>query len=182
MKIAVMGYSGSGKSTLAAKLAQYHSFPLLHLDKVHWLAGWKPRDLESQRDILQKFMEENSSWVIDGNYTKNHYDKRLEEADLVILMLFGRAACLAGAAKRRSKYNNRSRPDIAHGCEEKLDGEFIRWILFGSRNKKQRERYAEIVKKYPEKTVVIKNRRRQRAFEGSYFCNGQDQRDADPGL
>ncbi|MFQ7701734.1 MAG: DNA topology modulation protein FlaR, partial [Christensenellaceae bacterium] len=41
MKIAVIGYSGSGKSTLANALGEYYGAEVLHLDCVHWLAGWR---------------------------------------------------------------------------------------------------------------------------------------------
>lgn len=41
MKVSVIGYSGSGKSTLAKKLSEISDVPLLYLDKVRFLPGWK---------------------------------------------------------------------------------------------------------------------------------------------
>ena len=46
MKVALIGYSGCGKSTLGKLIAEKYSLPIQHLDKVHWLPGWKERELE----------------------------------------------------------------------------------------------------------------------------------------
>ena len=46
MKILIMGYSGSGKSTLAGYLGKKYGIPVLHLDHVFWLPGWKARPRE----------------------------------------------------------------------------------------------------------------------------------------
>lgn len=46
MKIAILGYSGSGKSTLARRLGEQYGIPVLHLDRVQFLPGWRERDPE----------------------------------------------------------------------------------------------------------------------------------------
>ena len=74
MKIAIIGYSGSGKSTLARKLAEHYNTPVLHLDAVHHLPGWQERDTESEKAIIGAFLDKNDSWVIDGNYSRDHYE------------------------------------------------------------------------------------------------------------
>ena len=74
-KIQIIGFSGSGKSTLAGILAERLSLPVLYLDTVYWLPGWKERSREEQSEILGKFLADHPhGWVIDGNYRKNHYD------------------------------------------------------------------------------------------------------------
>ena len=79
-KIQIIGFSGSGKSTLAGILAERLSLPVLYLDTVYWLPGWKERSREKQSEILGKFLADHpDGWVIDGNYRKNHYDERMEE-------------------------------------------------------------------------------------------------------
>ena len=48
---------------------------------------------------------------------------------------------------------------MAAGCNEKMDWEFIQWILWKGRSKTARERYRNIQSKYPDKVIVIKNQR-----------------------
>ena len=48
---------------------------------------------------------------------------------------------------------------MAEGCTEKLDKEFVSWILRDGRQKKQKTRYKMVKEKYGDKVVVIKNQR-----------------------
>lgn len=77
MKTLILGTSGSGKSTLAQTLGAQRSAPVLHLDAVHFLPGWKERPLEQEREMVTCFLDENPSWVMDGNYTKTCMARRL---------------------------------------------------------------------------------------------------------
>lgn len=166
MKIALIGHSGSGKSTLAKKLSEKYRVPVLYLDTVHWLPGWQEREREDEYAIVKAFLDENpEGWVIDGNYTKLLRERRLEEADKIIYMSFNRVSCLWRAAKRRKKYAGRSRDSMTEGCNERLHGEFIKWILFDSRTKERMEKFNSVLSEYPEKTVVIKSQRALVRFE-----------------
>ncbi len=93
-RIAIIGYSGSGKSTLAQRLGRKYRCKVLHLDCVHWLPGWKERDNSEEKAIIADFLNKNKNWVIDGNYSKNHYWRRLDKATDIIYMAFGRGICL----------------------------------------------------------------------------------------
>ena len=169
MKIAIIGYSGSGKSTLAKHLAAKHETDVLYLDTVHWLPGWNERSREEKEKIVEDFLNTHGSWVIDGNYSKLLYDRRMEEADQIIFMAFNRFACLYRAHKRHKAYKGRSRESITEGCDEKMDLEFIKWILHGGRSKKAKARYNSVIEKFGDKVTVIKN---QRQLEGFYKENG----------
>ena len=48
---------------------------------------------------------------------------------------------------------------MAEGCNEKMDWEFVKWILWEGRTKQAKERYKKIQKMYPEKIIVIKNQK-----------------------
>ena len=159
MKIAIMGYSGSGKSTLARELAEIYSADILHFDTVQFLPNWEGRNLDEKKKITEEFMDTHESWIIDGNYSKLFYDRRMEEADEIILLLFNRFACLHRAYCRYRQYKNTTRPDMAQGCNEKLDFEFIKWILWDGRKKSAKERYQKVISEYGNKTVVIKNQK-----------------------
>jgi len=164
MKIAVMGYSGSGKSTLAQTLGRYYHIPVLHLDSVHFLPDWQEREPGDEQQIVQDYLNVQSDWVIDGNYTKLSYERRLESADQIVLLLFGRLRCLYRAYRRYLVFRGKSRPDIAEGCPEKMDWTFARWILRDGRRKPARERYRRIRETYREKTVVLTSQRQLDKF------------------
>ena len=164
MKVAIIGYSGSGKSTLARKFGQFYHAEVLHLDQVHHMPGWKERDYESARKIVSDFLDEHSSWVIDGNYGKLLFERRIEEADIIIMLLFNRFSSLLRAWKRYRTYKGKSRPDMAEGCPEKMDAEFIKWILFDGRTKSTRNHYRKIKLQFPDKVIILKNQRQIDAF------------------
>lgn len=119
MKIAILGTSGSGKSTLAQTLGATYHAPVLHLDTVHFLPGWVERPLDEENAIVRRFLDTHESWIIDGNYTKTCYDRRLEEADQIIVLCFGRFTCLSRVLKRWWKNRGKVRSSSAPGCEEK---------------------------------------------------------------
>jgi adenylate kinase family enzyme len=87
------------------------------------------------------------------------YERRMEEADIIILLLFNRFSCLYRAYCRYIRYKNTTRPDMAEGCKEKFDLEFVKWILWDGRRKKKKERYKGLVSQYGDKAVVIKNQK-----------------------
>ena len=48
---------------------------------------------------------------------------------------------------------------MTDGCAEKMDAEFVRWILWDSRKRARRKKFKDLLFRYPEKTAVIKNQR-----------------------
>jgi len=159
MKIAIIGYSGSGKSTLARKLAEFYHIPVLHFDRVQFRPNWEIRPQASKEIMTKTFLDLHKDWVIDGNYSKLFFERRMEEADVIILLLFNRISCLHRVTRRYLKYKNSTRSDMADGCKEKLDREFVKWVLWDGRSKTARQRYQNVVSQYPEKTIVLKNQR-----------------------
>ena len=104
MKIAIIGYSGSGKSTLARKLAERYNIPVLHFDRVQFRPNWEIRPQKSKEVMTKAFLDLHSDWVIDGNYSKLSFERRMAEADVIILLLFGRFSCLYRVTHRYLKY------------------------------------------------------------------------------
>ena len=49
-------------------------------------------------------------------------------------------------------------------CEEKIDAEFVRWILHDGRTKQKWAKMERIGEKYPEKYVLIRNQRELDGF------------------
>ena len=159
MKIAVLGYSGSGKSTLARELGELYGVPVLHLDTVQFLPDWKIRPQDEQLEIVRRFMDENGGWVIDGNYSNLLQERRLEEADRVVMLLFNRFASLRRVVRRYRTYRGKNRPDMAEGCGEKLDAEFLWWILWRGRTREKRSGFERKRKLCGDKCAVLKNQR-----------------------
>ena len=164
MKIAVLGFSGCGKSTLARKLGEKYQLPVLHLDSVQFAANWVERELEDKLRDAAVFMDSHDSRVMDGNYSNLLQERRLEEADRIIMLELNRFVCLWRILKRWLTYKGSSRPDMAAGCEEKVDWEFLRWVLHDGRTKKRKAHMNEIARRYPNKCVRIRTRKEQKAF------------------
>jgi adenylate kinase family enzyme len=164
VKIAILGYSGSGKSTLAKKLSELYGVPVLYLDTVQFLPGWELRDREEARSLVRDFMQSNQSWVIDGNYRSFLQPERLEQADVILFLNFPRFVCLWRAFSRDFRNKNTSRESMANGCIEKIDAEFVWWILHQGRTKAIRQRYCGMVADYRDKTHIFKNQRQVDAY------------------
>lgn len=165
MKIAIIGHSGSGKSTLARKLSEKYDLPVLHFDAVQFRPNWEIRPQPSKEIMTKVFLDLHSDWVIDGNYSKLSYERRMEEADVIVVMLFNRLNCLWRVTKRYVTYKNKTRPDMGPGCKEKLDWEFIKWILRDGRSQSAKDRYSWVISRYGDKVIVIKNQRQLNAVE-----------------
>ena len=136
MKIAVIGYSGAGKSTFSAQMGEKYGCPVLYLDTVNFLPGWEERDGDEGRKLVREFMKTNSSWVIDGNYERFYQKRRLAEADRIYFFDFPRYVCFYQAFHRFLTFRNKCRDSMAEGCEEKLDLEFMKWILWDGRTRR----------------------------------------------
>ena len=159
MKISIIGYSGSGKSTLCRILSEHYGISKLHLDSVQFADNWEVRPQAIKYDEVEKFLDANDEWVIDGNYSLLLKERRIEEADLIIFMDFNRFNCLYRCFRRYLKYRNTSREDIGANCNEKIDSEFMAWILWDGRTSEKKRNYSDICEKYRDKLVVIRNQK-----------------------
>jgi adenylate kinase family enzyme len=158
MKIAIIGYSGSGKSTLAKRLAQELGIEPLYLDRVHFLPNWAEREPEAAREIVREEMAK-VDWVIDGNYRYLLREERLRDSDEIIWLNYPRLICLMRALKRYRDFRGKTRESATDGCSERMNWEFLWWILHKGRTRAMLRGYQEVVRRYPEKTAVIRNDR-----------------------
>ncbi|HEX8047829.1 AAA family ATPase [Rhizobium sp.] len=126
-RILVMGCSGGGKSTLSQKIAKRFDLSYVSIDRdVLWLPGWKQRDKMEQRSIIaERILGER--WIMDGT-NPSTFDIRLPRTDIVIWVRMPRLLCLWGAVSRWLKWVGRTRPEMAPGCPEKIDWEFLQFI------------------------------------------------------
>ena len=160
-RILIIGSGGSGKSTLARQLGEKTGLPVVHLDKLFRHPGWVE---SSKEEIDAKIMQAISEprWILDGNYNRT-LPKRLEKCDTVIYLDFSRFACLMGVVKRILTTFGTVRPDMAEGCPERFDWEFLRWVWNFSR--KHREKYYRMLNETEGiEKIVLKNRRAVKQF------------------
>lgn len=163
MKINIIGYSGAGKSTLTKYLGQYYDCPYLFLDTINFIDHWQERDHDEAIKIVENFMT-NDSYVIDGNYKKFLYDKRMANTDYIIFLNFNRFTCLYRAFKRYLKYRGQTRESSGANCNEKFDFEFFMWIIKDGRSKTIKKGYRQLAKQYPSKFIEIKNQKQLNHF------------------
>ena len=149
MKIAIMGYVGSGKSVLARNLAKKLGIPKLELDDIAFDLNWKPVDREKILPDIRKLMDQDS-WIIDGNYDDLLQSQRLEMADKIIFVMLPRIQCLLRSLRRTKERK-------AAGYRNDINPWFIRFLLFGCRNRERRNRYQCIMQQYPDKIVVLRS-------------------------
>ena len=160
-RIQIMGCSGAGKSTLARRLGEKTGIPVVHIDRIFWKSGWVE---SSKEEIDMKILTaaEEPRWIMDGNYTRT-LPQRLEKCDLVIYLDFPRWFCICSILGRYLQNMGRVRPDMAEGCPEKVDWEFLAWVW--AYNKKHRAKFYEMFEAMPrEKVVILKNRRQVHRF------------------
>jgi adenylate kinase family enzyme len=125
-RVLVIGIPGAGKSTFARALADKTGLPLIHLDKEFWRPGWTvtPR---SQWWPRVSELAAGERWLIEGNYASSLH-LRLPRADTVLWFDYPTVKCLRRVLWRVASCHGQVRPDMAPGCPERLDGEFLRYV------------------------------------------------------
>jgi adenylate kinase family enzyme len=125
-RILVIGSGGSGKSTVATRLGALLNLEVSHLDKFFWQPGWVKPATEDWVQTVTELMNRDS-WILDGNYSGT-LELRFQKCDTIIFLDLSRWLCLWRIVRRVLRYRNDLRPDMAEGCQEKLDLEFVRWV------------------------------------------------------
>lgn len=158
MKISILGYSGSGKTTLAKKLGEALNLPIFHLDRIHFMEGWKPKKYQSILEEVQEILALDH-WVMDGNYSNYLFQQRLDDADVIVYLDFNRFLCFRRAFKRYLLFRGQTREDLTPGCEEKFDLEFAWWILYKQRSRRKRQAMKKKLAPYQDKLIYLRNPR-----------------------
>jgi adenylate kinase family enzyme len=125
-KVLVIGSGGAGKSTFSRRLGEILDLEVIHLDALYWHAGWVETPKPEWRRRVAELVGRDS-WIMDGNYSGT-FDIRFEACDTVIFLDVARQVCAWRLLKRKVMYHGGGRPDIARGCDEQFDLEFLRWV------------------------------------------------------
>ncbi len=150
-RVLIIGSGGAGKSTFSRRLHAVTGLPLHHLDRLYWQPGWIGLPKPVWIDTLRKIIAEDE-WIMDGNYDGT-LDVRLPACDTVVFLDMPRLLCLYRVVRRRLAHRGTNRPDMAAGCDEKIDREFLAWIwnyrkIDGAKIERLLERHGT------EKTIV----------------------------
>ena len=130
-RVLVLGSPGSGKATFARQLAAPLGLPVFHLDQIYWSPGWVETPPEQFRAV-QRALVRGERWIIDGEYGPT-LELRLAAADTVVVLDLPRTVCAWRIVKRVLIYGRGAgpvRPDLAPGCPERFDGEFVGFLRY----------------------------------------------------
>jgi len=124
-RIIVFGNSGSGKSTYAAHLAREEGLVHLDLDTLVWEPGKVavPRPTSVVQADLQRFLDAEKRWVIEGCYSEWVEVASAQCTELVLLNP-GEATCVAHCRARpweSHKYRSQEEQD-------KMLGFLLDWV------------------------------------------------------
>jgi len=161
-RIVIIGSGGAGKSTLARRLGEITGIEVIHLDQLYWQPNWAKPSKDEWKQTVAEILKRDS-WILDGNFGGT-METRLEACDTAIFLDFSRFVCLYRILKRRLTYRRTNRPDMAEGCNEKIDLEFLGWIWnFASTTKPKIEERLQKIEH--EKTVIrLKSAREVESF------------------
>jgi adenylate kinase family enzyme len=126
-RVLVIGSGGAGKSHFARALGARTGLPVTHLDELYWRPGWVPEERDAWAARIATLLA-SPVWILDGNFGGT-LAQRLAACDTVVFLDVPRLVCLRRVLLRWWNHRGRSRPDMAPDCPERLDVEFVRWIL-----------------------------------------------------
>ncbi|MBK1791707.1 hypothetical protein [Persicirhabdus sediminis] len=148
-RVSIIGCCGAGKSTLSHTLSAISGLPIVHLDTEFWGEGWTLPDLAEFRERTTSLYQADR-WIIDGHYFST-LDNRLKRSDTVYHLDYPTHICLLRALSRTFTGFGKVRPDCAAGCPERLNLEFILYII--RYRKKFRQRTMHLLAEHPHLTV-----------------------------
>ncbi|NNE67489.1 MAG: DNA topology modulation protein [Pyrinomonadaceae bacterium] len=132
-RVLVVGSCGAGKSTFSRKLQEKTDLPLIHLDRYYWKPDWVESSVEEWTAKVSELIS-GDKWIIDGNYGGT-MDLRMKRADTVIWLDLPRYLCIYRVLKRTLSANSSARPDMAEGCEERFELDFLKYVWNFRRDK-----------------------------------------------
>ena len=151
----IIGSPGAGKSTLSKALARRTGLPVHHLDQLYWRPGWvEPGKAEWAEEVAR--VSAGPRWIIEGNYGGT-MPLRLSRADTVIDLDLPAWLCVARVLRRAIASWGKVRPDMAPGCPERLDWEFISYTA--SFPRRGRRRIEENMRGFQGRYIRLRSQR-----------------------
>ena len=164
-RIAIIGATGAGKTMLARRLATIVPARLVHADSYIWGPNWALRDRARAEAELRSVLRAQDDWIAEG-YLNYAAREMLELADLVIYLDYSRPRLLLNNVARWLRHRRRRRPELAEGCEERLDLARLREIATADL---RRLNEAALQAHPPRRLVRIRSPRRLRGYLTEQF-------------
>ena len=149
-RVLVIGSGGSGKSTFSKQLGEITGIDVIHLDREYWRPNWEETP-KAEWEMKVAELVGRETWIMDGNFGGTR-EMRMRAADTIILLDLPRRICLYRIFKRLISNYGRNRHDMAEGCNEKLDLEFLLWVW--NFPFQARDRILAAVKQFPDKRFI----------------------------
>ena len=124
-RIVIIGKPGSGKSTFALYLAKKLHLPLLHLDKIFFIANWEYRNYYEFLNEQQSWVNQEH-WIIDGNSIQS-LEMRYERATMVVYFNYPKWLCCLRIFKRFF-YHDSEINDMPDGCTKNISWKLITYL------------------------------------------------------
>lgn len=125
-RVMIVGQPGAGKSTLARELGDRTGLPVVHVDMIHWMPGWRERP-KDEKIVMAMARQAEPEWIFEGGLSAT-WDDRLARADTLIFLDFPLWLRSWRVFKRTVRDYGRTRVDLPEGCPERFDPEFWKWI------------------------------------------------------
>lgn len=117
-RVMVVGQPGAGKSTFARALGEATGLPVVHIDRIHWQAGWVERSRE-EKTRLAREAEAGEAWIFEGGHSATWASRRAR-AELLVWLDRPVGLRLRRVLRRSWVHRGRTRPDLPEGCPERL--------------------------------------------------------------
>jgi hypothetical protein len=129
---------------------------------------------ESVIQIISKFIKDNNSWIIEGNWANCFFEERCESADRILFLDFSYLTCFYGAWQRSKEREGELRTE--DGALVKFNLEMIKVIFIQRRMYKQiyygtylnNDKFSGRLQRYKDKLVVLKNREQVERYLKNY--------------
>jgi adenylate kinase family enzyme len=159
-RVLVIGCAGAGKSVFARRLSDFTGLPLIHLDREFWQPGWTPPARDAWRQRVRD-LAAGPRWIMDGQYGGS-IDLRLKHADTVVFLDMPRWLCMTRVLRRTVRHFGRTRADMAPGCPERVDREFLAYIWNFEREHRPRVQASFVG--FPGQVIVLHSPASVRAY------------------
>lgn len=152
MKIMIIGYAATGKATLARQFKQKYDLPIMHMEDIIFDDSDNKRKKEVVQKEVKTFLNNNDSWVINGNYPSVYFDLRAEQASYILVLQYNRFKCFFNGLRSVKEEHKQA------------DKKTFDWILFKGRNKYRQSKFKHTIKSHPDKVRVFKSQKQLTAY------------------
>ena len=112
-RVMIIGQPGAGKSTLARALAAKTGLRVIHIDHIHWQAGWVERSAAEKTRLCVEAAA-GEGWIFEGGHSAT-WEGRLARADTLIWIDAPSALRIWRVIRRTVFGHGGTRPDLPVG-------------------------------------------------------------------